>query len=95
MKAKRKAMGLPANRYNGQYFRKRKELIAKHPYCSLCGAVENLTTHHVGKDETGQHLTVLCSECHQAYEAWAQKKTIKGKVLWLMTGQIKVPVEGD
>lgn len=86
MREKRKALGLAGNRYGTNYQTARRHLLKEHPYCSLCGCSEHLTVHHVGKDESGQRLTVLCFECHQAYEAWAQKKTIKGRMLWMITG---------
>lgn len=62
-------------KYNCKYQTRRKHLLKRQPWCSLCGATENLTTHHVGgRDE---HLTVLCDECHQAYERWNNKRKVK------------------
>lgn len=57
--------------YTKRYASRKKKVIADHPYCALCGTTENLTCHHVGG---GNNLTVLCDECHQAYEAWNNRK---------------------
>ena len=71
------------HKYGKTYRRCRAELIAKHPYCSLCGSSENLTVHHVGGGADLQKLTVLCDECHQAYERWNLKgrKDTKWRIL--------------
>ena len=54
---------------NFKYRRARAKAIKEHPYCQLCGATSNLTAHHVGgRMDIG--LTILCKECHQAYESW-------------------------
>lgn len=82
MKVKRKAMGLSANRYDAKYRRIKSELLEKHPWCSLCGSTEDLTCHHVGGCETNDKLTVLCGRCHQAYEAWNERKMLEEK--WKM-----------
>jgi len=66
----RKKLGL--SKYTSNYQRRRKREIKQHPYCSLCGTDQNLTTHHVGGG--CDHLTVLCDECHQAYERWNNKR---------------------
>ena len=65
-------------KYTKSYFCRRKRLIEEHPYCSLCGCTENLTTHHVGGKS--EHLTVLCDKCHQQYEAINNKR--KGGKKW-------------
>jgi len=64
-------------KYCRAYKRRRTKVIAEHPYCALCGGVDNLTTHHVGGGDT--YLTVLCDECHQAYERYNNKRKAK---LW-------------
>lgn len=73
-------------KYNGAYRKARQRLIEAHPYCSLCGAEENLTAHHVGGGADNSKLTILCEKCHQAYEAWAQRERIRGRheqsLLW-------------
>lgn len=66
---KRTQKMLGTYKYNNDYLRKRKKLIANHPYCALCGQCENLTVHHVGGVNNGLY-TVLCDECHQAYEKY-------------------------
>lgn len=35
-------------KYRSGYWRKRKKLLERIPYCQLCGTGENLTAHHVG-----------------------------------------------
>lgn len=62
------------HKYGHTYRRHRAKLVANHPYCSLCGSSENLTVHHVGGRDDLQKLTVLCDECHQAYERWNLKR---------------------
>lgn len=62
-------------KYSVQYQSRRKREIKEHPYCSLCGTEHNLTAHHVGGN--CEHLTVLCDECHQAYERWNNKRKVK------------------
>lgn len=59
-------------KYNPKYKRMRKRLIKEHPYCSLCGSEIRLTVHHVGG--SCEHYTVLCDDCHQAYERWNNKR---------------------
>ena len=56
----------------------RKQKIKQHPYCSLCGVSENLTVHHVGGG--CEHYTVLCDECHQAYEKFNLKRKEKNAI---------------
>lgn len=63
-------------KYDKSYWRRRRRILKEHPYCALCGATENLTTHHVGGGD--EHLTVLCDECHQAYEKYNNKRKDKG-----------------
>lgn len=62
-------------KYGNNYQRRRKKAIQAHPYCALCGTADELTTHHVGGD--CDYLTVLCDECHQAYERWNNKRKVK------------------
>lgn len=62
-------------KYTSSYQRRRKRIIKQHPYCSLCGTGQNLTAHHVGGG--CDHLTVLCNDCHQAYERWNSKRKVK------------------
>lgn len=59
-------------KYTHKYQRIRKRLIKEHPYCSLCGSEIRLTVHHVGGG--CEHYTVLCDDCHQAYERWNNKR---------------------
>ena len=63
------------NKYNTSYQRRRNRLIKQHPYCALCGTDQNLTAHHVGGGT--EHLTILCDDCHQAYERYRMKKKAK------------------
>ena len=60
-------------KYTVAYQRARKEFIAKHPYCALCGCNNNLTTHHIGGECNHKRMTVLCDDCHQAYERWVMR----------------------
>lgn len=62
-------------KYNPKYKRMRKRLIKTHPYCALCGSKIRLTVHHVGGG--CEHYTVLCDECHQAYERYNTKRKVK------------------
>lgn len=64
-------------KYTHKYQRMRKQLINEHPYCSLCGSEIRLTVHHVGGE--CEHYTVLCDDCHQAYERW---NNIRKAKLW-------------
>lgn len=64
-------------KYNKAYQRVRKKMIKEHPYCSLCGSETRLTVHHVGGG--CEHYTVLCDDCHQAYERW---NNIRKAKLW-------------
>ena len=64
-----------SSKYLHGYRSRRKRAIKKQPWCSLCGSTANLTTHHVGGGDA--HLTVLCDECHQAYERYNTKRKIK------------------
>ena len=61
-------------KYDKSYWRRRRRILKEHPYCALCGATESLTTHHVGGGD--EHLTVLCDDCHQAYERWNNKRKV-------------------
>lgn len=61
-------------KYNKKYKRMRKRLIREHPYCALCGSEIRLTVHHVGGG--CEHYTVLCDDCHQAYERWNNKRKV-------------------
>ena len=77
-------------KYTAKYKTARKHMLEEHPYCSLCGTTENLTVHHVGGG--CDHYTVLCFDCHQAYERfnhirkakkWKKmKRLIVGSSLW-------------
>ena len=70
-----KRQGLSARgKYGAKYQRARKKLLETHPYCSLCGANECLTVHHVGGGNSNEKLTVLCDSCHQAYEKYNERK---------------------
>ena len=60
-------------KYGKTYQRWRRNMIKQHPYCSLCGSSEQLTTHHIGGGDDLRKMTVLCEECHQAYERWNNK----------------------
>lgn len=71
---RRREQGLPARKYTRAYFRRREQVILRHPYCSLCGSKDCLTCHHIGGGESIYKLTVLCDECHQAYEAYKNRK---------------------
>lgn len=62
-------------KYNNRYKMQRRKAIRQQPWCSLCGSTANLTTHHVGGGNI--HLTVLCDECHQAYERYNHKRKVK------------------
>lgn len=62
-------------KYTKSYFRMRRRLIREHPYCALCQSETRLTVHHVGGG--CEHYTVLCDECHQAYERWNNKRKAK------------------
>ena len=62
-------------KYSQKYKRMRKRLIKGHPYCALCGSEIRLTVHHVGGG--CEHYTVLCDDCHQAYERWNNKRKVK------------------
>lgn len=74
-KAKNREMGMSQNgKYNAKYKRARKKIIEAHPYCALCGSTENLTAHHVGGGHSNAKLTVLCYECHQAYEKYNERR---------------------
>lgn len=64
-------------KYTHKYQRMRKQLIKEQPYCALCGTEIRLTVHHVGGG--CEHYTVLCDECHQAYERW---NNIRKAKLW-------------
>ena len=59
-------------KYNSHYKSIRKKALKEHPYCSLCGSEIRLTVHHVGGG--CEHYTVLCDDCHQAYERWNNKR---------------------
>lgn len=59
-------------KYDKSYWRKRRRILKEHPYCSLCGSEIKLTVHHVGGGS--EHYTVLCDDCHQAYERWNNKR---------------------
>ena len=73
-RAKLKAkFGNRRGKYTSSYMAARKKAILKQPYCSLCGSTECLTTHHIGGGTRNDRLTVLCDECHQAYERWNNK----------------------
>ena len=78
-KNKKKSLKRRFERQNGTYKytvgyqRSRKVTISAHPYCALCGCCENLTTHHIGGECSNERLTVLCDDCHQAYERWVMK----------------------
>ena len=61
-------------KYNNRYKMQRRKAIRQQPWCSLCGSTANLTTHHVGGGDA--HLTVLCDDCHQAYERWNNKRKV-------------------
>lgn len=61
-------------KYDNAYQKARKKAIRDHPYCALCGSTQDLTTHHIGGGSDNSKLTVLCYECHQAYEAWNQRR---------------------
>lgn len=61
-------------KYTHKYQRMRKRLIKEHPYCSLCGSEIYLTVHHVGG--CCEHFTVLCDDCHQAYERWNNRRKV-------------------
>lgn len=61
-------------KYNSHYRSVRKSQIKTHPFCSLCGSEKQLTVHHVGGG--CEHYTVLCDECHQAYERWNHKRKV-------------------
>lgn len=69
----RRAMG--KWKYDSHYQRARKRAIKNHPYCALCGSEIRLTVHHVGG--SSEHYTVLCDECHQAYERWNNRRKVK------------------
>lgn len=73
---RRKARRLGISKYTSNYRRRRKRLIKQHPYCALCGVETHLTVHHVGGG--CEHYTVLCDDCHQAYERWNNIK--KGRI---------------
>lgn len=82
-------------KYTHKYQRMRKRLIKEHPYCSLCGSEKLLTVHHVGG--SCEHYTVLCDDCHQAYERYNMKRKamkcrkkilIGGSNLWKNTMRI-------
>ena len=60
--------------YKHGYQKRRKRVIAAHPYCALCGTTKQLTTHHVGGGM--EYLTVLCEPCHSNYERQRQKSLI-------------------
>lgn len=73
-RAKLKAkFGNRRGKYTLSYMTARKKAILKQPYCSLCGSTRCLTTHHIGGGTRNDRLTVLCDECHQAYERWNNK----------------------
>lgn len=59
-------------KYNSHYKSIRKKALKEHPYCALCGSEIRLTVHHVGGG--CEHYTVLCDDCHQAYERWNNKR---------------------
>lgn len=63
-------------KYSSHYKSIRKKALKEHPYCALCGAETRLTVHHVGGG--CEHYTVLCDDCHQAYERWNNIK--KGRI---------------
>lgn len=73
----RRQIKIGLSKYTSKYKRQRRRLIRQHPYCALCGAETRLTAHHVGGGV--DHLTVLCDECHSAYERWKLKQKVK---LW-------------
>lgn len=67
-----------AKKYNnGTYRRGRAQALRNQPYCALCGSTEHLTCHHTvnvrNGEWQGQHLTVLCSDCHQIWETKVNK----------------------
>lgn len=64
-------------KYDKAYQRLRKKMLKEHPYCALCGSEIRLTVHHVGGG--CEHYTVLCYDCHQAYERW---NNIRKAKLW-------------
>ena len=75
-------------KYGSAYQSARKRTINAHPYCALCGATDNLTTHHVGGGDDIHNMTVLCDECHQAYERWHKKKEEHERLhLWLFASR--------
>lgn len=61
-------------KYTKSYQHRRKREIDAHPYCALCGSEIRLTVHHVGGGS--EHYTVLCDDCHQAYERWNHKRKV-------------------
>lgn len=75
--AKRRKFGHRSGKYTTSYRAAKKKLIEKHPYCALCGADEKLTAHHIGGGCDNKKLTVLCDDCHTAYERWNQRRRIK------------------
>lgn len=79
-------------KYNSHYRSVRKSLIKTHPFCSLCGSETQLTVHHVGGG--CEHYTVLCNECHQAYERWNNKRKAKKCIRRIGTRQIIKSIGG-
>lgn len=61
------------HKYGKTYQKWRRNMINSHPYCSLCGRTDGLTAHHIGGGYDLKKMTVLCNDCHQAYERWNNK----------------------
>lgn len=74
---RRRQRSVGVYKYNSHYNSVRKKELREHPYCALCGTETSLTVHHVGGG--CEHYTVLCDDCHQAYERWNNKRKAK---LW-------------
>lgn len=73
----RAKFGHPKGKYTSGYKAARKRLITEHPFCALCGTSENLTAHHIGGGLDKNKMTVLCNECHDAYERFNNKRKAK------------------
>lgn len=74
---RRRQKSVGVYKYNSHYKSVRKKELREHPYCALCGTETRLTVHHVGGG--CEHYTVLCDDCHQAYERW---NNIRKAKLW-------------
>lgn len=55
------------NFYSGHNYRaRRRAAIKAHPYCAVCGSIEDLTAQHDNPSDPYSTLSVLCRGCNTA-----------------------------